>query len=171
MLAQNLLWKNIDELWAFITDILGDGTKRVLISAVWYRTASSWMVITACVLTPLRHISSGSQPDKCPANCFLARKSLLSPCCWGTPPTSSLHSSLLTSPPKQTSHLNSTPACRACDHRGRGRGEMEEDARENPFHLPFLSLLLLPPTSGSQPPPNRTKEQVVPAPHPSHHAH
>lgn len=34
MLAQHLLWKNIDELWAFIMDILGDGTKRVLISAV-----------------------------------------------------------------------------------------------------------------------------------------
>lgn len=86
MLAQNLLWKNIDELWAFLTDILGDGTKRVLISAVWYWNASSWMVITTCVLTPLRHISSGSQPDKCPANCFLARKSLLSHAAGELPP-------------------------------------------------------------------------------------
>lgn len=117
-------------------------------------------------------VRSGSQPDKCPANCCLARKSLPSPHCWGAASTPFLSQPL---PHPTQAHLSpqlDTSLQALWPHRGSGRGEREEGRRENPFLLPSLSLRLPPPTSRPQPP--RRQESTTggtSAPSPSHHSY
>lgn len=103
---------------AFVPDLLGKGNRKCCDYSMQYGMDFQRGDAVTCVPPPLGY----REPDKCPPDCCLARchrKSLPSPCCWGTPPF--YYRSPRPSPSWQTGHTSS---------RGGGGVDQVEAGRE-----------------------------------------
>lgn len=127
---------------AFVPDLLGKGNRKCCDYSMQYGMDPQRGYAVTCVPPPLGY----REPDKCPADCCLARchrKSLPSPCCWGTPPfyySSPLPISILAdwSPQLSTSSLWGGGLWPGRS-RGWGRREMGRKSHLAPFPQPAPS--------------------------------